>query len=69
MTRGGPDTLSSPPTRTVRDAADVGSPPTEQGDDLPRDRFTVREAAFIAARDSFYTTSISPSGWAQTTAD
>ena len=31
--------------------------------DLPQDRFTEREAAFIAARDSFYMASISESGW------
>ena len=31
--------------------------------DLPQDRFSEREAAFIAARDSFYMASISESGW------
>ena len=30
--------------------------------DQPQDRFTEREAAFIAARDSFYMASISESG-------
>ena len=31
--------------------------------DLPQDRFTEREAAFIAVRDSFYMASISETGW------
>ena len=31
--------------------------------DLPQNRFTEREAAFIAGRDSFYMASISKSGW------
>ncbi|MGF1648864.1 MAG: pyridoxamine 5'-phosphate oxidase family protein [Hyphomicrobiaceae bacterium] len=35
----------------------------EAGDGNPRDRFGPDEAAFIAARDSFYLASVSETGW------
>ncbi len=54
MTYGFLDTLTTPAVRAAQDANGVGGFWEEMEVDLPQDRFTEREAAFIAARDSFY---------------
>ena len=63
MTYGFLDTLTTPAVRAAQAANGVGGLWEEMKVDLPQDRFTDREAAFIAARDSFYMASISESGW------
>jgi hypothetical protein len=65
MTYGFLDTLTTPAGRAAQDANCVGGFWEEMEVDLPQDRFTEREAAFIAARDSFYMASISESGLAE----
>lgn len=63
MTYGFLDALTTPAVRAAQAANGVGGLWEEMGVNLPQDRFTDREAAFIAARDSFYLASISESGW------
>ena len=63
MTRRFLDTLAKPVIGAARDAAGIGDHWSEKEADLPRDRFTAQEAAFIRARDSFYMASMSRSGW------
>jgi len=65
MTYGFLDTLTTPAVRAAQDANGVRGFWEEMKVDLPQDRFTEREAAFIAARDSFYMASISESGLAE----
>ena len=63
MTYGFLDALTTPAVRAAQHANGVGGLWEEMEIDLPQDRFTEREAAFISARDSFYMSSISESGW------
>jgi uncharacterized protein len=63
MTYGFLDTLATPSVSAAREANGVGRLWEEMELDLPQDRFTDREASFIAARDSIYMASISQSGW------
>lgn len=63
MAYGFLDALTTPGVRAAREANGVGGLWEEMELDLPQDRFSEREAAFIAARDSFYIASVSQSGW------
>lgn len=63
MTYGFLDTLTTPAVRAAQEANGVGGLWEEMDVDLPQNRFTGREAGFIAARDSFYMASVSETGW------
>ncbi len=56
------DRLSTPGVDAARVANGAGGL-WDTGGDRPSTRFTEREAAFIALRDSFYLASVSQSGW------
>lgn len=57
------DRLSTPGVHAARVANGVGGLWEDVAADRPSSRFTEHEAAFIAARDSFYLASVSQSGW------
>lgn len=63
MTYGFLDILGTPEVRAAQDANGVGATWSRFAGDRAFERFTDNEAAFIAARDSFYLASISSSGW------
>jgi predicted pyridoxine 5'-phosphate oxidase superfamily flavin-nucleotide-binding protein len=63
MTQAFLDIASTPSVRAAQAAnGSLGIWPYSAGD-LPPDRFTATEAAFIAQRDSFYMATVSQSGW------
>jgi uncharacterized protein len=57
------DLASTPAVRAAQEANGSGEFWANFRGDRPSDRFTEAEAAFIAARDSFYMASVSESGW------
>jgi uncharacterized protein len=57
------DTLATPAVQAAQRDNNSRSQWEEFSGDRAFDRFTENEAAFIAARDSFYLASISESGW------
>ena len=63
MAYGFVDTLATPAVKAMQDES--GSRAMYARADVPRDfdRFTAQEAAFIAARDSFYIASVAENGW------
>lgn len=63
MTHGFLAALDSPGIRAARAANGVSNLVETTNLDQPADRFSQREAAFIAERDSFYVASISSTGW------
>ena len=63
MTYGFLDTLTTGGVRAARDANGAGHLWEGMDIDRPGDRFSPREATFIAARDSFYLSSTSQTGW------
>lgn len=63
MTYGFLDTLTTDGVRAARGENGVGGLWKDMNVDRPGDRFSPHEAAFIAARDSFYLASTSQTGW------
>jgi len=63
MAHGFLDALHTPGVQAARTANGVDGLWDTTRPGAPQDRFSAREAAFIAARDSFYIASISQSGW------
>jgi predicted pyridoxine 5'-phosphate oxidase superfamily flavin-nucleotide-binding protein len=63
MAYGFVDTLATPAVKALQEES--GSRAMYEQTDAPRDfdRFTAQEAAFIAARDSFYSASVAENGW------
>ena len=57
------DLASTPAVRSAQEANGSGEFRANFKGDRPSDRFTPAEAAFIAARDSFYMATVSESGW------
>ena len=57
------DTLATPSVRAAQEANGVGALWQEAGADRDFVRLGPAEAAFIAARDSFYLASVSENGW------
>ena len=57
------DRLATPGVEAARAASGAGGLWESVGGDHASGRFTAREAAFIAARDSFYLASVSQTGW------
>jgi len=57
------DLASTPAVRSAQEANGSGEFWANFRGDRPSDRFTEAEAAFIAARDSFYMATVSESGW------
>lgn len=57
------DLLSTPDVQAAQSANGVRQMWEAPGADRASDRFTQDEAAFIAARDSFYMATVSQSGW------
>jgi predicted pyridoxine 5'-phosphate oxidase superfamily flavin-nucleotide-binding protein len=57
------DTLATPSVRAAQEANGVGALWQEAGKGRDFVRFGPAEAAFIAARDSFYLASVSENGW------
>ncbi|MDQ0466579.1 putative pyridoxine 5'-phosphate oxidase superfamily flavin-nucleotide-binding protein [Caulobacter ginsengisoli] len=57
------DTLATPSVRAAQAANGSGGLFDDPGIDRAFDRFSENEAAFIAARDSFFLASVSASGW------
>ncbi len=63
MVYGFLETLATPGVQAARAANGVDGLWETMEVDLPGDRFSRREAAFIAERDSFYLATISQAGW------
>ena len=63
MSYGFLDIAVTPSVRAVQAANRADGLWSAQDIDRPSDRFTLSEAAFIAARDSFYLASVSETGW------
>jgi predicted pyridoxine 5'-phosphate oxidase superfamily flavin-nucleotide-binding protein len=63
MSYGFLDTLSTPSVKAAQAANGVGDTWERFAGDRAFDRFTESEAAFIAARDSFYMATVSETGW------
>jgi predicted pyridoxine 5'-phosphate oxidase superfamily flavin-nucleotide-binding protein len=57
------DAFATPELRAAQDANGVGETWARFAGERDFDRFTENEAAFIAARDSFYLASTSSNGW------
>ena len=63
MAYGFLDTFATPELRAAQEANGVGETWARFAGDRAFDRFTENEAAFIAARDSFYLASTASNGW------
>ena len=63
MAHGFLETLATAGVRAAREANGVGGLRETMDVDLPGDRFSEREADFIAERDSFYLATVSQTGW------
>ena len=63
MSYGFLDTLDTPGVRAAQTENGVRGMWEHHGRERPNDRFTERETAFMAQRDSFYVATVSESGW------